>query len=30
MINISVLGWSELFLVFIFSIALVIWGRNGF
>jgi cytochrome b6-f complex subunit 8 len=24
------LGWSSLMVVFTFSLALVVWGRNGF
>ncbi|NP_050755.1 cytochrome b6/f complex subunit VIII (chloroplast) [Guillardia theta] len=24
------LGWSALMVVFTFSLALVVWGRNGF
>jgi len=24
------LGWSSLMVMFTFSIALVVWGRNGF
>ncbi len=30
MINILNLGWIALALMFSFSLALVIWGRNGF
>lgn len=30
MINVLNLGWASLMLVFSFSLALVIWGRNGF
>nr|YP_009296565.1 cytochrome b6/f complex subunit VIII [Apophlaea sinclairii]AOM65705.1 cytochrome b6/f complex subunit VIII [Apophlaea sinclairii] len=30
MINIMSLGWGSLMAVFTFSIALVVWGRNGF
>lgn len=28
--NIIDLGWAALMAMFTFSIALVIWGRNGF
>jgi len=24
------LGWSSIMVVFTFSLALVVWGRNGF
>lgn len=30
MINVLNLGWIVLTLMFSFSLALVIWGRNGF
>nr|YP_009296373.1 cytochrome b6/f complex subunit VIII [Thorea hispida]AOM65308.1 cytochrome b6/f complex subunit VIII [Thorea hispida] len=30
MIDLISLGWGTLMAVFTFSIALVIWGRNGF
>ena len=30
MIDILNLGWASLLLVFSFSLALVVWGRNGF
>ncbi len=30
MIDVLNLGWASLLLVFSFSLALVIWGRNGF
>nr|YP_009420456.1 cytochrome b6/f complex subunit VIII [Chroomonas placoidea]ASO76095.1 cytochrome b6/f complex subunit VIII [Chroomonas placoidea]ASV47616.1 cytochrome b6-f complex subunit VIII [Chroomonas mesostigmatica CCMP1168]BDA97902.1 cytochrome b6/f complex subunit VIII [Chroomonas collegionis] len=28
--DIITLGWSSLMVVFTFSLALVVWGRNGF
>jgi cytochrome b6-f complex subunit 8 len=30
MIDLLSLGWAALMLVFSFSLALVVWGRNGF
>jgi cytochrome b6-f complex subunit 8 len=30
MVDIISLGWGCLMAVFTFSIALVVWGRNGF
>nr|YP_009511693.1 cytochrome b6-f complex subunit 8 [Melanthalia intermedia]AXI97570.1 cytochrome b6-f complex subunit 8 [Melanthalia intermedia] len=30
MLNILSLGWGSLLAVFSFSVALVVWGRNGF
>jgi hypothetical protein len=30
MVDVISLGWSSLMLVFSFSLALVVWGRNGF
>lgn len=30
MIDVISLGWASLMLVFSFSLALVVWGRNGF
>ena len=30
MIDVLSLGWGSLMLVFSFSLALVVWGRNGF
>jgi cytochrome b6-f complex subunit 8 len=30
MIDVLSLGWATLMLVFTFSLALVVWGRNGF
>ena len=30
MVDILNLGWGALMAVFTFSIALVVWGRNGF
>nr|QCI04709.1 cytochrome b6-f complex subunit 8 [Apoglossum ruscifolium] len=30
MINILSLGWGSFFAIVTFSIALVVWGRNGF
>ena len=30
MIDVLSLGWAALMLVFSFSLALVVWGRNGF
>nr|QCI09182.1 cytochrome b6-f complex subunit 8 [Inkyuleea mariana] len=30
MIDIISLGWGSLLAVFTFSVALVVWGRNGF
>nr|YP_009294017.1 cytochrome b6/f complex subunit VIII [Hildenbrandia rubra]AOM67259.1 cytochrome b6/f complex subunit VIII [Hildenbrandia rubra] len=30
MISILSLGWGALMAVFTFSVALVVWGRNGF
>ena len=30
MIDVLSLGWASLMLVFSFSLALVVWGRNGF
>ena len=30
MIDVLNLGWASLLLVFSFSLALVVWGRNGF
>jgi cytochrome b6-f complex subunit 8 len=28
--NIIALGWASIMVIFTFSLALVIWGRNGF
>jgi cytochrome b6-f complex subunit 8 len=28
--NIITLGWASIMVIFTFSLALVIWGRNGF
>ncbi len=30
MLNVLNLGWASLMMVFSFSLALVVWGRNGF
>ena len=30
MIDVISLGWATLMLTFSFSLALVVWGRNGF
>jgi len=30
MFDVLSLGWASLMLVFSFSLALVVWGRNGF
>jgi hypothetical protein len=30
MVDVLSLGWASLMLVFSFSLALVVWGRNGF
>jgi hypothetical protein len=30
MFNVITLGWASLMLAFSFSLALVVWGRNGF
>lgn len=30
MIDVLNLGWATLMLTFSFSLALVVWGRNGF
>ncbi len=30
MFDVITLGWASLMLVFSFSLALVVWGRNGF
>ncbi len=30
MIDVISLGWGALMLIFSFSLALVVWGRNGF
>ncbi len=30
MLDVLNLGWAALMMVFSFSLALVVWGRNGF
>jgi hypothetical protein len=30
MIDVLSLGWASLMLAFSFSLAIVVWGRNGF
>ena len=30
MLDVLNLGWASLMMVFSFSLALVVWGRNGF